>query len=404
MSEIAFGFPDPRRCGYCGKASPSPSAFWRTCEGCRSIVYCSPECQDKDWELGHKYFCRRGVGSAKGDGDVGVRITGDEMVSCGGALCFKLDAGAVFAGKYALVRDALEREGVFAAGLNEEALTVRHRREARATPAGVAPTGVVVLVKFADGGFAPALEYLWADSCRVVHGLAMRCREMSRTIGRATRKAYAEHLPAESPVDVFVPDAEDLPSILAILRNLYVYDLNGRSVDPQKVMSALLYVATLLTSAPAKAEDHSVAPLSTFTNDAWFAQMFRHLVGYAITALDNDMGVHDYAVARRNVTLAIDALGQANLPASRDFMEKEEAGFDRMTEEEWEKKERKEAASGTPPAGSARIKRSHEEEEEGEEETDSSEYADSSSSQESGYSSSSSASKRRRVEKNEEKK
>lgn len=41
------------KCGSCGLPKPD----MKKCSRCKKVVYCSKECQLKDWKAGHKHVC-----------------------------------------------------------------------------------------------------------------------------------------------------------------------------------------------------------------------------------------------------------------------------------------------------------------------------------------------------------
>jgi len=43
---------------YCCNESESPSERLIICSGCQLVSYCSGDCQEKDWYLGHRYVCK----------------------------------------------------------------------------------------------------------------------------------------------------------------------------------------------------------------------------------------------------------------------------------------------------------------------------------------------------------
>ena len=51
LKEVVAHTPD--KCGSCGLPKPD----MKKCSRCKTVVYCSKECQIKDWKAGHKHAC-----------------------------------------------------------------------------------------------------------------------------------------------------------------------------------------------------------------------------------------------------------------------------------------------------------------------------------------------------------
>ena len=46
-------------CGACGKEPSATGKRLQVCAGCRSVSYCSKQCQREHWKNGHKAECER---------------------------------------------------------------------------------------------------------------------------------------------------------------------------------------------------------------------------------------------------------------------------------------------------------------------------------------------------------
>jgi hypothetical protein len=56
------------QCGHCHKEQGNQTTF-SSCAACRSVVYCSRECQKNHWAAGHKRLCRKPQPAAAAGGD-----------------------------------------------------------------------------------------------------------------------------------------------------------------------------------------------------------------------------------------------------------------------------------------------------------------------------------------------
>jgi len=195
------------------------------CDRCRHAMYCSKECQIKDWHLGHHHICSlaaaaQGRASSSPPTDVvamelGIAdIIGADRVP----KITPLPANVLNSSEYKQLESLFKAFDMPVYYIDHGALPVFLQKQATADPAGSSAAGIV-LVKTLErdtlAGLRPALFYLTKDNRAMAKSLVCKSRERMEQVElqRARERKKLGGMPEFPPVPTHEPVRPGLPPI-----------------------------------------------------------------------------------------------------------------------------------------------------------------------------------------------